>query len=98
MPGKGVDEHGAAAGVDRPHPAQVAVVPAGLEQGGQRELIQGGRAAVADLLLRATASASAGGASTQPSRTAGASALLVVPMVKTRSGASPCSTPTGSLS
>jgi EmrB/QacA subfamily drug resistance transporter len=41
MPGERGDEHAAAAGIDRPHPAQMTVVTAGLEQGGQHQLVEG---------------------------------------------------------
>src|SRR5690242_6800847 len=55
MPGEDGDEPGAPAGVERSHPAKVAIVAARLEQGREHELIQGRRATVADpLLLRDT--------------------------------------------
>ncbi len=48
MPGQGFDQHAAPPGVDRAHVPQVPVVPAGLQQRGHHELVQAGRAAVAD--------------------------------------------------
>ena len=51
VPGERVGQRGPAGGVDGPHPAQVAVVPAGGEQGRQGELVERAGAAVAHLLL-----------------------------------------------
>ena len=51
MLGERAGQRGAAGRVDSSHPAQVAVVPAGCEQGGQGELVQRAGAAVAHDLL-----------------------------------------------
>jgi hypothetical protein len=49
--GERAGQCGAAGGVDSSHPPQVAVVPAGLEQGGQGDLVERAGAAVAHFFL-----------------------------------------------
>ena len=49
--GERLGQCGAAGGVIGPHPAQVAVVPPGCEQGGQGKLVKRAGAAVAHLFL-----------------------------------------------
>ena len=98
VPGERRDQRLAAGAVDGAHPPQVPVVAAGGEQRRQRHLVQRAGTAVAHLFLGRDRAGQFGRASTQPRRTAGASALLAVPIRKTRSDARPCSAPTGSLS
>ena len=52
VPGEGLGQYVAALRVLGPHPAQVPVVPAGLQQDGERELVEPGAAAVAVVLAR----------------------------------------------
>src|SRR5205085_2102528 len=52
VPGERVHQGLAAGAVDDPHAAQVPVVAAGLDERGERELVQAGGAAVGEPLLR----------------------------------------------
>ena len=51
MNGEGADEHVASRRVDRSHAAQMPVKATGLDQPGERELLEHGRAAVAEQLV-----------------------------------------------
>ena len=62
-------------------------------QRGERQLVERRARRGRRRASRRTASCSAAGTTSQPSRSAGASVLLTEPSVTTRSGASPCSAP-----